>query len=315
MIDSAELELLERSLRAAAEQHDGAALDAALDELGWPDAVADDRRAAVAAWFEVQGAVCATSASLERLIRMVLGVDAHAVALPSLGQIATPGETQHGRIRIDGLLQRELEPVDTVWVVVGTNDGAAAAVAATATQLEQRPIRGLDPSMGLVAVTGEVEDGEMKSVEWTEAITVAQLAVGHELVGASRTMLELARTHALDRVQFGQPIAKFQAIRHRLAETLVAIETAQAMLDAAWDDGSPTSSAMAKSLAGRSARITSRHCQQVLAGIGFTTEHVFHRYARRVLVLDQLFGASRTLARDLGMSVVERRELPALLPL
>ena len=44
------------------------------------------------------------------------------------------------------------------------------------------------------------------------------------------SMLSLARQHALDRVQFGKPIAGFQAVRHRLAETLVAIEGAEATL-------------------------------------------------------------------------------------
>jgi hypothetical protein len=313
-MEASELELFVRSLRSAAEQHEGAALDAALDELGWCDALAEDRRAAVTAWFEVQGALCATSASLERVIRAVLGLDHRIVALPRLGKTAPPGEPTHDRVRIDGLLQRELAPDDTVWVVVEPNEGAAA-VAVPAAHLDQRRLRGIDPSMRLVALSGEVDRGDARSVDWAEATHVAQLAIGHELVGASRSMLELARTHALERVQFGQAIAKFQAVRHRLAETLVAIETAQAMLDAAWEDGSTTSSAMAKSLAGRGARITSRHCQQVLAGIGFTTEHEFHRYARRIVVLDQLFGSSRTLTRDLGSSVIERRELPALLPL
>ena len=37
-------------------------------------------------------------------------------------------------------------------------------------------------------------------------------------------MLALARSHALDRVQFGRPLALFQAVRHRLAETLVVAE-------------------------------------------------------------------------------------------
>ena len=59
-------------------------------------------------------------------------------------------------------------------------------------------------------------------------------------------MLELAREHAVERVQFGQPIGRFQAVRHRLADTLVVIETAAAMLDAAWLDQSPQTAAMAK---------------------------------------------------------------------
>src|SRR3546814_13369391 len=106
-------------------------------------------------------------------------------------------------------------------------------------------------------------------------------------------MLELAREHALERVQFGQPISRFQAIRHKLADTLVAIETADGVLAASWPDRSPVTAALAKSLAGRGARLTAQHSQQVLAGIGFTTEHDLHRHVRRVRVLAAALGPAR----------------------
>jgi alkylation response protein AidB-like acyl-CoA dehydrogenase len=104
-------------------------------------------------------------------------------------------------------------------------------------------------------------------------------------------------------------------VRHRLAETLVALEAADAMLGAAWEDGSPTTAAVAKALTGRAARTAARQCQQVLAGIGFTTEHEFHHYVRRVLVLDALCGGSRTLTRELGVELLTSQRLPALVPL
>jgi alkylation response protein AidB-like acyl-CoA dehydrogenase len=128
-------------------------------------------------------------------------------------------------------------------------------------------------------------------------------------------MLEMARLHALERVQFGQPIGAFQAVRHRLAETLVAIESADAVLGAAWEAISPTMAGVAKALAGRAARTASRHCQQVLAGIGFTTEHDFHRYVRRAFVLDQLLGGSRRLTRDFGAELLATGRLPEFAPL
>src|SRR5207302_10157541 len=152
-------------------------------------------------------------------------------------------------------------------------------------------------------------------VDWQCAVSLAQLAIEHERVGASRQMLDLARDHALQREQFGRPIAMFQAVRHRLAETVIAIETADAALDAAWLDPSPVMSAMAKATAGRSARTAARHCQQVLAGIGFTTEHRLHLYVRRVLVLDQLLGSARALTKELGDDVLRSGQLPAPLPL
>ena len=146
-------------------------------------------------------------------------------------------------------------------------------------------------------------------------LRLARLALSHELIGASRAMLELARTHALERIQFGVPIASFQAVRHRLAETLVAIETAQAAVDAAWLDDAPHHAAIAKALAGRGARTTAKHCQQVLAGIGFTAEHSFHRYFRRVLVLDEQFGSARVLTAELGEHIRRNRALPSMVAL
>jgi len=128
-------------------------------------------------------------------------------------------------------------------------------------------------------------------------------------------MLELAREHALGRIQFGQPISAFQAVRHRLADTLVAVEGAEAALAAAWDSRSPEDAAMGKALAGRAALTAARHCQQVIAGIGFTTEHPFHRYFRRVLVLDQILGSARSLTRQLGAELLRTRRLPPLTPL
>ena len=128
-------------------------------------------------------------------------------------------------------------------------------------------------------------------------------------------MLALAGEHALDRIQYGGPISRFQAVRHRLADTLVAIEAAEAVVEAAREGPSPELAAMAKSLAGASALTTARHCQQVLAGIGFTAEHAFHRYFRRILVLDQLFGSAHALTAELGGELLRSRAFPALLPL
>lgn len=47
---------------------------------------------------------------------------------------------------------------------------------------------------------------------WDDAVALARLAVGHELGGTMRAMVDLAREHALERVQFDRPIAGFQAV-------------------------------------------------------------------------------------------------------
>ncbi|HEY6472669.1 MAG TPA: hypothetical protein VIY26_07240, partial [Acidimicrobiales bacterium] len=70
-----------------------------------------------------------------------------------------------------------------------------------------------------------------------------------------------------------------------------------------------------KAFAGRSARSAARHCQQVLAGIGFTTEHPLHLFIRRLLVLDQLLGAGSLLTRQLGTNILDSGALPPTFPL
>ena len=146
-------------------------------------------------------------------------------------------------------------------------------------------------------------------------LDLAVVALAAEQVGGAQRVLDMAVEYAKVRVQFGRPIGSFQAVRHRLAESLVALEAAAALLDAAWEAPSPVTAAMAKAFAGRSARSVARHCQQVMAGIGFTTEHPLHRSIRRAIVLDQLLGAGSVLTRTLGAEILSSAALPAAFPL
>jgi hypothetical protein len=315
VIESEDLELFERSLRHAVESGSGLGLDAALAEVGWHELLEIDERAAVSLLFELQGRSGATSSALDAVLARALGKEAGAVVLPPLGQWRAPGRLDGDRLAVRGLATSGLASRKTVWLVAGSGEEHAAfAVETTSLRLQAAP--GMDPWLGAIEVTGEIR-GALPAgpADWRAAVAAGQRAIAHELVGASRRMLELARQHALDRVQFGQPIARFQAVRHRLAETLIAIEMADAALGAAWLERSPQAASMAKATAGRSARTAARHCQQVLAGIGFTTEHDLHRYVRRVLVLEPLLGATRVLTRELGSEILAQRRLPALLPL
>jgi alkylation response protein AidB-like acyl-CoA dehydrogenase len=140
-------------------------------------------------------------------------------------------------------------------------------------------------------------------------------ALGWWLVGTSRAMLSLARQHAVDRVQFGRPVASFQAIRHRLAETLVAVEGAEAALVAAATEPDELNFLLAKAAAGQAALIAARHCQQVLGGIGFTAEHELHRHVKRSLVLDAMLGSSRELTREAGAALRTKGFAPRLVQL
>jgi alkylation response protein AidB-like acyl-CoA dehydrogenase len=143
-------------------------------------------------------------------------------------------------------------------------------------------------------------------------LAAGRRALGWWLVGTSRAMLTLARQHALDRVQFGRPVASFQAVRHRLAETLIAIEGAEATLGAATDD---FGSLLAKAAAGQAALTAAKHCQQVLGGIGFTAEHELHQHVKRALLLDGLLGSARELTREAGARLRAEGSAPRLVHL
>jgi hypothetical protein len=304
-----EVELFQASVRQAVEGHTGKALDDALDELGWQDALAADRRAAVSTLFELQGRTNATSSSLDAVVATALGVNA-AVVLPHLGRCDPPGEVIGQRVAVRGLGTGALQRRDRAALVASDS-----LVVVDTPDLTLRSVGGLDPTIGLVEVSGEGLRPGTQPAPWATAVAAGQLALSHELVGASRAMLQLARDHATERIQFGRPIAAFQAVRHRLAESLVAIEALDAALDAAWEVESPMNATLAKAIAGRSAHTVARHCQQVLAGIGFTTEHPFHRYLRRTLVLDGLLGDARSLTKQVGEDLLSTRQVPPLLAL
>jgi alkylation response protein AidB-like acyl-CoA dehydrogenase len=180
-----------------------------------------------------------------------------------------------------------------------------------------RDVRGIDPAGGWAEVEripdlASFGGGVLVS---DSVLAAGRLAVATELAAAARAMLDLAREHAVSRIQFGKPIASFQAVRHRLADALIAVTAADAVVDAGWDETTPYTAMMAKAITGRSARTVARHAQQVLAGMGFTHEHPFHRYLRRTIVLDQLLGSATALSAAMGQEAVRRRRIPAMLAL
>lgn len=323
-ITGEDLELFARSLAHATAAASGAALDAQLDAVGWADALALDPQAAIATLFTLQGANNSTSGALDRVLIDALfgpedGEAGHAIVLPRLGTGTPPAVLLGEQLRVDGLATAALADCDSVVVVAVVDshdeveDGEIVAITVAKAQLATQPVRGMDPTLGLSRVHSDLvlpAGSVIAPVPWEAAIARGRLALSHELVGASRTMLELARTHALERIQFGVPISSFQAVRHRLAEALIAVEAAQASCDGAWSDGTPFTAMVAKATAGRSAHLVARHSQQVLAGVGFTAEHPFHSYLKRSLVFDQFLGDSQTLTRDAGVALQEAGALP-----
>lgn len=300
-MDAAERALLAGTVTDALTRNPDAA-EHALSELGWLDMLATEPDIAIEVVFSALGRTNARAAVLDDVVAHALHVEPRpdlAVLLPPFGTWAAPST--------DGIATARITVATEL--VVG---GAIVPVEwARAT-----PVHGIDPDAGLHLVrAGDTEVVSEASDRWEHAVAFARRALACELTGASRTMLDLARAHAAERVQFGQPIGRFQAVRHRLADALVAIEAAEAALDAAAADPGSETAALAKAIAGNTARAVATHCQQVLAGIGFTTDHPFHRFLKRTMVIDGLFGSADDLTVDIGRRLLATRKVPKLIEL
>ena len=125
-------------------------------------------------------------------------------------------------------------------------------------------------------------------------------ALSLEAVGIARKTLELAVDYAKTREQFGRPIGVYQAVSHSLADTYVETELARSLAYwAAWcvaegDAQTELALAAAKAYCGDAAVAACERSIQVHGGIGFTWEHVLHRYYERALWIQAHGGYART---------------------
>jgi alkylation response protein AidB-like acyl-CoA dehydrogenase len=130
------------------------------------------------------------------------------------------------------------------------------------------------------------------------------------LLGVSARALEVARSYAFEREQFGVPIGSFQAIKHMLADMYVrtamarsATYAAAAVVDDPRVGDPPRSVAAAKLLSGEAAVDNSGAAVQVLGGMGFTWEMLPHYLLKRAWVLEHAFGTADEHALAVGTAV------------
>jgi acyl-CoA dehydrogenase len=130
-----------------------------------------------------------------------------------------------------------------------------------------------------------------------------------QMAGALDGVLQMATQYANDRVQFGRPIGKFQAIQQQLA--LLAEETAAATVAVTAGAAQIAAggdlffaAATAKIRAGEAAGKASEIAHQVHGAIGFTHEHSLHRLTRRLWSWRDEFGSESWWSRDLGKRVM-----------
>jgi hypothetical protein len=298
--------MLRDSLRRLLAETDAGKVPAALDDFGWTDLLVSDPGEAIAALFFVQGETLTATPALNAVM-----------AQPLIGLAGSDGEWQTVALPGPGPGLFAVAPGMSPGLCLLRRGEDDATVLVTASPTV-RPVQGIDPGLGLVGL--DFTDSPMEVlVEGREvgtaleaSVAMGRVALACELVGVSRAMLALGVEHAQERRQFGQPIAKFQAVKHRLAEAKVALTAAEAAIDEALVEPGPLTALLAKLWAGRAARMAAKQVQQVLGGMGFTWEHPFHRHLRRTLALDGLLGSAAELQHDLGRTLLATGDVPRL---
>lgn len=142
------------------------------------------------------------------------------------------------------------------------------------------------------------------------ALLNALVALAGEQVGATRRIFELTLEYLNTRFQFGQPIGRFQALKHMAAELLVEVESASSAARhsaRALTAGIPQATVLTYLAAFTCAdnfRKVAADAIQLHGGIAYTMEHPAHLYWRRAQTGQWLYGSSDRF-RDLYLSAME----------
>ena len=131
----------------------------------------------------------------------------------------------------------------------------------------------------------------------------AAILLAAEQIGAATKCLDLTVEYTKDRVQFGRPIGSFQALKHRMADLYVAVQSARAVVNDAIAEPSQTSAALARVAASEAFSKVAAEAVQMHGGIAITWEHDIQLYFKRAHGSAQLLGPPREHLRRLESDV------------
>ena len=147
----------------------------------------------------------------------------------------------------------------------------------------------------------QLDDVRRRSLSWAAC----------EAVGVAQRALDLAGEHTKTRQQFGRVIGTYQGVSHRVANIFVAVQLGRSLAYwAAWavaegDVQQDTAVAAAKSAATEGAVFACENAIQAHGGIGFTWEHVLHRFYKRAQWLEAFEGYGRVHRAEIAAAILD----------
>jgi alkylation response protein AidB-like acyl-CoA dehydrogenase len=148
-----------------------------------------------------------------------------------------------------------------------------------------------------IPASAHLAAGPAAEAALSRALALGAVALAAEQVGVAQRSLDLAVAYAKERVQFGRPIGSFQAIKHKCADMMVALEAARSAVywagcvaaDPAAENLALAASA-AKATASEAAFSCAGNALQIFGGVGFTYEYDVHLYLKRARASAALLG-------------------------
>jgi alkylation response protein AidB-like acyl-CoA dehydrogenase len=124
----------------------------------------------------------------------------------------------------------------------------------------------------------------------TDAFDLGVLCQSAQLLGLGRGLLDQSAVYVRQRTQFGRPVGQFQAVKHHLANVVVALEFARPLVHGAAVTGTPRDVSAARVAAADAAYLAARVALQVHGAVGFTAEHDLSLWLTKVRALRSAWG-------------------------
>ena len=194
---------------------------------------------------------------------------------------------------------------DLMFTPARTPDGPAVfAVERQGAGVEVTPMVTLDQTrqqarVELTGAHGVRLDGAHGADPLDRAYATSCALLACELAGVAARCLDMTTEYARERMQFGRPIGSFQAIKQKLADLLIHVESARSAATAAVDAVATDSpdlwwtASLAKAYCSEAAMHAGEETIQIHGGIGFTWEHDAHLYFKRARTGQELLGTVR----------------------